>query len=31
MMAAAMLSCKGRRWGIHDNDDGKEKVVEVEM
>jgi hypothetical protein len=31
MMAMAMLSRKGRRWGIHDNDDGKEKVVEVEM
>jgi hypothetical protein len=30
MMAAAMLSRKGRRCGIHNNNDGKEKVVEVD-
>jgi len=29
MTAAAMLPCKGRRWGDCDNDDGEEEVVEV--
>ena len=30
MTAAAMLSRESRRWGDHDNDDGKEEVVEVD-
>ncbi len=30
MTAAAMLSCEGRWWGIHDNNDGEEEVVEVD-
>ena len=29
-MAAAMLSCEGRRWGIHNNNDDEEEVVEVD-
>jgi len=29
MMMMRMLSCKGRQWGVCDNDDGKEEVVEV--
>ncbi len=31
MTVAALLSCKGRRWGNHDNNDSKEEVVEVEV
>jgi hypothetical protein len=30
MTAAAMLSRESRRWGDRDNDDGEEKVVEVD-
>jgi hypothetical protein len=30
MTAAAMLSHEGRRWGIRDNDDGEEEVMEVD-
>ena len=30
MTAAAMLSREGRRWGVCDNDDGEEEVVEVD-
>ena len=30
MIAAGMLSCEGRPWGDCDDDDGKEKVVEVD-
>ena len=31
MPVVAMLSCKGSWWGVHDNDDGKEEVVEVDV
>ena len=30
MTAAAMLSRKGRWWGVRDNDDSEEEVVEVD-
>ena len=30
MTAAAMLSCKSRRWGYRNDDDGEEEVVEVD-
>ena len=30
MMAAAILSCKCRRWVDRDDDDGEEEVVEVD-
>ena len=30
MMAAAMMSQEGRRWGDCDDNDGKEEVVEVD-
>ncbi len=29
MTAAAMLSCKSRRWGYRNDNDGEEEVVEV--
>ena len=31
MTVTRMLSCKGSWWGVHDNDDGKEEVVEVDV
>ena len=30
MTTAAMLSCKGRRWGDCDKDDSEDEVVEVD-
>ena len=26
MTVVRMLSCKGRQWGVYENDDGKEEV-----